>query len=189
MQCKRPKFNPWVGKITWKRDLLLTVVFSAVEFHRQRSLAAYSPWSPKESDTAEQWENGHGLVGRRGSRWTAGECHPWLWGWFYTVNPFWHRQGYEMEDLHLLNPLGKMLQSRAWVGLAVRVPWKKVPSSDAHSWTLSSAVKKGINATHSYRQTRLHPLSFYHCVQGRAITCYWEFPMLLRISRILRGKQ
>ena len=28
-----------------------------------------------------------------------------------------------MEDLHLLNPLGKMLQSRAWV----RVLWKTVP--------------------------------------------------------------
>ena len=82
-----------------------------------------------------------------------------------------------MEDLHLLNPLGKILQSRAWVGLAVRVPWKKVPSSDAHFWTLSSAAKKGINAMHSYRQTRLHPLSFYHCIQGRVITCYSEFPM------------
>ena len=63
------------------------------------------------------------------------------------------------------------------VRLAVRVPWKKIPSSDAHSWTVSSAAKKGNNAMHSYRQTRLHPLSFYHCVQGRAITCYWEFPM------------
>ena len=26
--------------------------------------------------------------------------------------------------------------------------------------------------TYSYIQTRLHCLSFYHCVQGRAITCY-----------------
>ena len=43
-----------------------------------------------------------------------------------------------MEDLHLLNPLGKILQSMVWVGLAMRGPWKKVPSSGAHSWTLNS---------------------------------------------------
>ena len=72
-----------VQSLGWE-DLLekrsVTVVFSGVEFHRQRSLAAYSPWSPKKLDTAEQWENGHGLVGPRGSRWTAGEYHPGLWG-------------------------------------------------------------------------------------------------------------
>ena len=27
MQCTRPQFNPWVGKIPWRRDRLLTPVF------------------------------------------------------------------------------------------------------------------------------------------------------------------
>ena len=43
-----------------------------------------------------------------------------------------------MEASHLLDPLGKMPESRAWVELAARVPWKIVPFSGARSWTLSS---------------------------------------------------
>ena len=28
MQCRRPQFDPWVGKIHWRRDRLPTLVFS-----------------------------------------------------------------------------------------------------------------------------------------------------------------
>ena len=45
-------FNPWVGKIPWRRDWLPTPVFLPGEFHGQRSLAGYSPWGCKELDTA-----------------------------------------------------------------------------------------------------------------------------------------
>ena len=41
----------WVGKIPW--SWLLTPLFLPGEFHEQRSLAGYSPWSHKELDTAE----------------------------------------------------------------------------------------------------------------------------------------
>ena len=53
MQCRRPKFDPWVGKILWRREWLLTPVFLPGE-SRQRSLVGYSPWGRKESDTTEQ---------------------------------------------------------------------------------------------------------------------------------------
>ena len=53
-QCKRPKFNPWAGKSLWSRKWQLTPVFLPGESHEQRSLAGYSPWGRKESDTAEQ---------------------------------------------------------------------------------------------------------------------------------------
>ena len=36
-----------------KRERLPTPVFSPGEFHGQRSLAGYSPWGRKESDTTE----------------------------------------------------------------------------------------------------------------------------------------
>ena len=49
----KPGFNPWVGKITWRREELPTPVFLPGEFHGQRSLAVYSPWDHKESDTTE----------------------------------------------------------------------------------------------------------------------------------------
>ena len=37
-------FDSWVGKIFWRREWLPTPVFLSGEFHRQRSLAGYSPW-------------------------------------------------------------------------------------------------------------------------------------------------
>ena len=53
LQCGRHRFNPWVGKIPWRREKLPTPVFLPGESHGQRSLAGYSPWGLKESDTTE----------------------------------------------------------------------------------------------------------------------------------------
>ena len=49
----RPRFSPWVGKIPWRRERLPTLVFLPGEFHGQRSLAGYSLWGHKDSDTIE----------------------------------------------------------------------------------------------------------------------------------------
>ena len=49
LQCRRPRFDPWVGKIPWRRDQLPTLVFWPGEFH-----GLYSPWGCKESDTTER---------------------------------------------------------------------------------------------------------------------------------------
>ena len=50
----RPEFDPWVGKIPWRRKWQPTPVFLPEKSHRQRSLAVYSPWGCKEVDTT-QW--------------------------------------------------------------------------------------------------------------------------------------
>ena len=42
------EFDPWVGKISWRRDRLPTPVFWPGEFH-----GLYSLWDRKESDTTE----------------------------------------------------------------------------------------------------------------------------------------
>ena len=74
LQHRRPGFNPWVGKIPWRREWLPTPVFLPGEFHGQTSLAGYSPWGCKEWDTTE-WltlllcDRQSGLVRRT---WTAG---------------------------------------------------------------------------------------------------------------------
>ena len=55
-QCrrhKRCKFDPWVGKIPWRRVWQPTPVFLFAESHAQRSLLGYSPQGLKESDTTE----------------------------------------------------------------------------------------------------------------------------------------
>ena len=49
LQCRRPGFDPWVGKIPWRRERLPIPVFWCGEF-----CALYSPWGRKESDTAER---------------------------------------------------------------------------------------------------------------------------------------
>ena len=40
---KRDRFNPWVGKIPWKKTWQPTPVFLSGESHGLRSLAGYSP--------------------------------------------------------------------------------------------------------------------------------------------------
>ena len=40
-QCRRPRFDPWVGKIPWRRKWQVTSVFLPGESHGQRSLVDY----------------------------------------------------------------------------------------------------------------------------------------------------
>ena len=47
-QYRRPGFDPWVGRIPWRRERLPTPVFWPGEFQ-----GLYSPWGCKESDTTE----------------------------------------------------------------------------------------------------------------------------------------
>ena len=46
--CNVRRFNPWVGKIPWRREWLPTLVFLLGEPHGQRSLAG--------------WATGHGVM-------------------------------------------------------------------------------------------------------------------------------
>ena len=45
----RPRYNPWVGKIPWRREWLHIPVFWPGESH-----GLFSPWGRKESDTTER---------------------------------------------------------------------------------------------------------------------------------------
>ena len=55
---KRHRFDPWVGKIPWRRAWESTPVFLPGESHGLRSLAGYSPWV-SESDMTEQLTHTH----------------------------------------------------------------------------------------------------------------------------------
>ena len=48
MQCGRPEFNPWVGKIPWRRERY-PLQYSGLE-----NSMDCSPWGRKESDTTKQ---------------------------------------------------------------------------------------------------------------------------------------
>ena len=74
-------FDPWVGKIPWRRKWQPTLGLWPGEFHGQRSLMGYSPKGRKESDMTERlmffsvcvcvcvWRRGK--EGRRGN---GGHC-------------------------------------------------------------------------------------------------------------------
>ena len=47
-------FDPWVGKILWRRKWQPTPVLLPGKSHGWRSMVGYSPWGHKESDTTEQ---------------------------------------------------------------------------------------------------------------------------------------
>ena len=53
LQHERPRFDPWVRKIPWRREWLPTPIFLPGECHGQRNLAGYSPWGLKELDMTE----------------------------------------------------------------------------------------------------------------------------------------
>ena len=48
------RFNPWVGKIPWRKEWQPTPVFLPGESHGQRSLVDYSPCGRRETDMTEQ---------------------------------------------------------------------------------------------------------------------------------------
>ena len=50
----RRGFDPWVGKIPWRRAWQPTPVFLPEEFHGQRSLVGLSPQGGRKSDTTEE---------------------------------------------------------------------------------------------------------------------------------------
>ena len=58
LQCGRPRFDPLVGKIPWRRKWQPTPVLLPGKSHGWRSLVGYSPRGHKELDTTE-WLHFH----------------------------------------------------------------------------------------------------------------------------------
>ena len=44
---RRLEFNPWVGKVPWRRERLPTPVFLPGKYHGQRGIVGYSSWGHK----------------------------------------------------------------------------------------------------------------------------------------------
>ena len=47
LQRRRPRFDPWVRKVPWRRKQQPTPVFLSGKFHGQRRVVGYSPWGRK----------------------------------------------------------------------------------------------------------------------------------------------
>ena len=53
LQCRRPRFDLWVGKIPWRREWLPTLVFSPGESMDRGAWQATQSMGSQESDTTE----------------------------------------------------------------------------------------------------------------------------------------
>ena len=70
-------WDPWIGKIPWRKKWQLTPVFLPGESHGQRSQTDYGPWDSKESDMTEHTHTTirshmHSLTEKKRKKETAG---------------------------------------------------------------------------------------------------------------------
>ena len=56
-QCRRRRCDSWVEMIPWRRKWQPTLIYLLGEFHGQKSLVGYSPWSHKELERTERLNN------------------------------------------------------------------------------------------------------------------------------------
>ena len=81
-QGRRHRFDPWGGKIFWRRKWQPTSVFLPGKSHGQRNLVGYSPWGHKKSDTIE----GLSIHAISFTEKRKNSSLKWWWG------SFWHQQ-------------------------------------------------------------------------------------------------
>ena len=55
LQCRWPRFNPWVRKIPWRRKWQPTPVFLLGKSHGQKRLPGYRPWGHKSWTPMSNW--------------------------------------------------------------------------------------------------------------------------------------
>ena len=55
LQCRRTEFDPWIGKIPWRREWQPTPVFPPEEFHGQRSLGSQRVGHDWETNIHTHW--------------------------------------------------------------------------------------------------------------------------------------
>ena len=125
-QCRRWRFDPWVGKIPWRGKMATHSSILAWKFHEQRSLAGYSPWGLKELDTIELLSTHVRPELKCKKLWLCKIC-PWCCQLFYNVyrirqHPIvnWHR----FASLCCASSL-----SRVWVFATTWTVARKAPLS------------------------------------------------------------
>ena len=125
LQCGRTGFNPWVGKILWRREWLPTPVFLPGEFHGEGSLVGYSR-GHKELDMTEQLT--HYTKKLFTGVWNSNVMvSPWFllaksdWSNSQGVLSTWSLQWPPAQSCHIqLPPVTALLQNYVWLPTASR---------------------------------------------------------------------
>ena len=66
-KCRRLRFNPWVGRISWRRKWQPMPVFLPGKPHGERSLAGYSPGGHRRA--GHDWMNDHASTDKHTEPW------------------------------------------------------------------------------------------------------------------------
>ena len=100
-QCRRHKrwgFDPWVGKISWRRAWQSTPVFLPGESHGQRSLEGYSPQGRTVSAQLKQLSMHARMQGEEeGNRETEFMMILRAWTVFYSDLSTWKIPPHQMD--------------------------------------------------------------------------------------------
>ena len=123
LQCRRPRFDPWIGKIPQKRKWQPTAVFRPGESYGQRSLEGYIPQGLKSPTWLGNWTTktncslpGSSCLWDFPGKSTGASCHFLLQGIFQTQGsnlpllPLLHWQADFLPGHHLENPLFNIMK-------------------------------------------------------------------------------
>ena len=141
LQCRRPGFHPWIGKIHWRRKRLSTPVFWPEELHQLYL------WGCKELDMTE-----------------------WLSLTSQMVRNLPAMQKIWVQSLGQKDPPRKGMATHSSI-LAWRIPWTEEtgglqslgPHRIRHNWVTHTH-------THTQRNYKLLPLILNHIWKNSAIT-------------------
>ena len=152
-QCrsrKRCGFDPWVGKIPWRREWQPTPVFLPEKSHGQRSLVGYGPQGRKDSDTSEATQHSH--------------VHS-LGPFAYTSLVYCLSILHENTHTHIYNVLGSLKTHKStniiWGGIYQNISQEK---ENAKLGSASSLVPS---------QSCFH-ITFLISVSTESIICFWR---------------
>ena len=82
LQCWRWGFDPWVGKIPWRRKWQIAPVFLPGKSYGQRSLAGYSPWGHSPTRLSNLHMDWLGTLLK--FKWEIGPLH-WILYYVYCI--------------------------------------------------------------------------------------------------------
>ena len=104
-QCWRSQFDPWVGKIPWRRKWKPTPVFLPGKSYGQRSLEGYSPWDHKNSHTrlSDSVKFSRSVVSDSVTAWTSMPGFPIHHQLLEPIQTHVHRVGDAIQLPHLLS--------------------------------------------------------------------------------------
>ena len=160
----RRKWQP-----TWRRKWPSTPVFLPGEFHEQRSLAGYSPWGCKESDTTEwlthrHWVRFQILTKPRKFKDEFGCTFPLV--------------------MHVFMPscsvLSDSLQPHGVYPAWLLCPWD---SPGTYTWVGCHALLQGISSPQGLNSCLLHCSQILYHQSHQGIP--WWYPSLMRKTKML----